>query len=369
MLNRSLFFIILILIFSYFPVIPEDAEIPSAPELEDPMTEDVFYSQIISLVSGDQTYVRRSGLPMGIVHDLDKNGYKDFLLLTVKRNGFENREFIDEDDLGDSGRLFYERKEYFHYSILIFYQYPGEIVLRYTVPLSRQLVLNDFRVQEIRRSRDFPFGVSVSFKTLGGTREEWVILYGQGISTFMLEETLSVIPVVDDIDNDGFIDIVIHQQAAEEGIGYETFLTWYKWNGSGFIEEKSSNIVRNLRKFLTGMADIFLSGEKEAFLDFVLFPETREKLSREGMSLKEIFSLLFKPVEGGVLPVYDLEIKDVIYPVLMETPFTYENRGRFEFPITIGIITEKGGYYFRARLAMGRNPFGEKQFGFLPVAK
>ncbi|MBI9103177.1 MAG: hypothetical protein JEY99_12240 [Spirochaetales bacterium] len=351
----------------------EEESVEPEPSVPAPFSGRELRRRAIALVPEILIHLNENNSPLGISHDLDKNGYEDFIMPVVEASQIDPliergaAGGIDAEILKDPVRLFYERKEYISYSLLIFYQYPGKVVLRYSIPISRQLVFTGFRTQEIKVGRDFPFAVSTSFKTQGGTRQEWVILNGQGISRFAIQETLSVIPVVDDIDGDGIIDVVVHEQAAEEGIGYETFLTWYKWNGEEFIESRSTNIVRNLRTFFSGMAETLLSGDRRAFLDYVLLPDTEDEYTRKGASQSEIFEELFLPAEGGGEPFSDLHIHDVVYPVLMETPFTYEKRGRFEFPFTMGIITDNGGSYYRARLVMNRNPFSDDQFGFVPV--
>ncbi len=341
------------------------SEILETP-VEPPLEYELLMDRAVELTPAEFIPLYEKGRLKGIIHDLDKNGYEDFLLLAAGR---EEGVPGDIESLKDPGRLFYERKEFIDYTLLIFYQYPGELFLRYDIPLGRQLVFLDFFYRPVSLFRDFPYGVMVSFKTQGGTVDEWVILSGKGISRFRLEETLSIKPVLQDIDDDGLIDIVIHQQAAEEGFGYETFLTWYRWSGADFEEMKSTNIVRNLKLFFSEVSNLLIKGELESLIEYALFPEVLSKLREEGMTSEEILEAVFPHAEEESLHLTGGIIMEVIFPVIMESPFTLEKEDFFEFPFTLGIISDQGGAYYRAHLVMSQNPFGDHQFGFIPVDK
>jgi len=330
-----------------------------------PLTGAALAGRIIRELPGEFLPLREQGRMIFLLHDLDKNGYEDVILLGIRRQeGISG----DAGQLRDPGRLFFEKKQPVEFLLFVFYQSPGDISLRYTVPLGRKLVFLKLTVRQIRTGRDLPYTVCVSFKTSGGTEEDWVILHGRGISTFSIQETLSIIPVVDDIDGDGYLDVVVHEQGVEEGLGYETFLTWYKWDGRDFREFRSSNIVRNLRNFFQETGDRIMEGDWTGAVENGLFPEVLEGLRNQGLSDREILDRLFRPLAEGGLSLTELQPAGLIFPSFMETPFTYESRQKPEFSFTVGAYTGTGSdSYFEGITEMNRNPFQSHQFGFVPV--
>ncbi len=303
--------------------------------------------------------------PLLIIHDLDKNGYDDALVVAVE--GDDNAENRLEE-FSRTARLFQSGNEYSNFLLLIFYQYSGDVVLRYTVPVSRKMVFTGVNPVEIKKGSDFPYALEFSFRTRAGIENELVILSGYGITRFTVFENLSQITLVEDIDEDGYQDIIIHEQGFEEGTGFETFLTWYKWNLREYTEYRSTNIVRNLREFYIVSAEYLRSGEYAGFMEYALDSNTLSELKKQGLSDADILEKIFRPAD--ILPEEDDffnvgGFSAVVFPEIMETPFSYANRNDFSHKVSVRFRNRDGeSRIFVAELNMKKNPFQNRQFFF-----
>ena len=114
---------------------PESVEEPesAAP----PLSDGQFLKKVQNMMPWNMKAVMDGSTPLVIVHDLDKNGQNDALVIAVE-GGEETETGLDE--LSKSTRLFQSGKDYYEFLLLIFYQQNGEVDLRYTVPVARKLV-------------------------------------------------------------------------------------------------------------------------------------------------------------------------------------------------------------------------------------
>ncbi len=332
-----------------------------------PLTTPVLISSALNLVPWNMRTVTENRAPLMIEHDLDKNGFNDLLLLAVEGDKDTDASFAR---LSDSSRLFSSDKDYYGYFLLVFYQIDGTLYLRYTIPVARQQVLNGMSQLEVHIGNDFPYCLDISFRTRAGIVRQLVILNGYGITHFTIEENLSVITLVEDIDKDGYLDIVVHEQGFEEGTGFETFLTWYKWNSREFSEYRNTNIVRNLKTFFDRCSALLWSGDYSGFLDMAVEDEYLDKLRAAGLKDHEILEKIFKPAdseEWGEDNFFDRDgFSGVIFPEIMETPFSYADRGNFNHRVSVRFAADGESRICLANLKMNKNPFQQKQFCFCP---
>jgi hypothetical protein len=347
-----------------------DSDSAAAGE-EEPMpppalTKDLLVKTALAELPPDMAPVLRDSGPWGIFHDLDKNGYTDYLLLVLE--GVENPEHTHVDYLQDSLRLFDEDSSYLKFAVAIFYQYPDDVINRYNIFLGNKLVLQDFFFQEIRLGRDFPYTVAVTFQTLEGTEDEWIILQGRGISRFTLDYTLSKTSRIGDIDGDGLVDILVYQQGFEEGRGFETFITWFRWNGKDFVPHNRTNVMRNLRDFFTAAEEKIPSLGWERCFDRCLDLSQLADLRKAGKGGEEILSRFFQPLPGqeDVPPLFRLDPVGAVFPRVLEDPFYYSRGGPLRFSLIVK-VDDRGGdsFFYQGLLGMADNPFGKNQFAFV----
>jgi hypothetical protein len=213
-----------------------------------------------------------------------------------------------------------------------------------------------------------PLIVTSSFQMVEGREVELLVFDNAGGSPRhrqTLVETLSTEYRLQDIDGNGMLDLFVKEKAMEEGTGFETFLTWYRWNGRGFVEYRSSNVVRNLNEFLASTTELLLTGELRKIMDFLLDPASVRALQRKGWSDHRILIYTLGLEEMAVQDFPPL--REVVFPPLLEDPFTAQDERGSSFEITYRMIDLNGtSYIAKARLYMATNPFTNRQFTFSP---
>ena len=346
---------------SFEPEGPDEEEEAPPPAL----TRGLLVDTALDRLPPGLTPVFKDDQPWGLFHDLDKNGYTDYLLLVLEEEVDPGQ--AQSGYLQDSLRLFDEDSPYRPFGLVIFYQYPEDVISRYHISLGKKLVLRDFVFQEIRLGRDFPYTVVVSFQTLEGTEAEWVTLQGRGISRLSLDYTLSKTSRIGDVDGDGWVDILVFQQGFEEGRGYETFISWLRWNGEEYAPHNRTNVMRNLRDFFTAAEEkIPVLGWEHCF-DQRLEVSQLSELRSAGKAGEEILSRFFQPLPGQdeVPPLYRIDPAGVVFPRVLEDPFSYSSSGPLRFSVIVK-VQDRGGtsFFYQGLLGMSDNPFGENQFAF-----
>ena len=351
----------------------EPSEKKEEPVLNPELPLHDFKLKVREMMPWNMRAVLDGGEPLLIIHDLDKNGYRDALVVAVEDSGDDETELAA---LSKTARLFQSDRRYTNFMLLIFYQYSDDVILRYTVPVSQQLVFSGVQPFEIKKGSDFPYALEFTFRSRSGIEKELVILSGYGITHFPVHENLSEITIVEDIDDDGYRDIIVHEQGFEEGTGFETFLTWYKWNRLEFTEYKNTNIVRNLREFFIVSAEFLRAGDYAGFLSYALDPQTLLLLKKQGLSEQEILNKIFYPAvssvnsedadgEDTVNFFTDSGFNAVVFPELMETPFSYEKRNDFSHQVSVRFRPPGSeSRIYLAEIKMKKNPFEDQQFCF-----
>ncbi len=346
---------------------------PPPPEPEEPPAEPFVKAEIdariINLVYPGTRPVTKGNELLAVYEDLDGNGYLDACVLCVEDQDPGRATF---EVLSDDSRLYLEVLQPFTCSIQFFLQKNGKLYRSGIARLGRKLVLESFTELRLGDDSSLPAGAAAQFKTRGGSVREWALFLPEGISRFTIYESLSIIPVIDDIDGDGVIDVVVHHQGFEEGSGYETFMIWYKWNGNGFVEHRSTNIVRNLNAYLDKAAEFLTAGEWEAFIHKALSPAEEDRFREAGLSFYRMLPYIFDcGLESDESPFKDtsqpVEFIQVVFPDFYETPFSREDVNRFNIPLQVRLVTgDHDVYLCSAVIYMKRNPFQEEQFGFVP---
>jgi len=297
-----------------------------------------------------------------LLHDLNGDGAPEAFCLGVLRR-------VKMGLLGDFSQLFQEDKQAVEFYLLMFLNERGYLSLQRIIYLGQWHVFQSLERMPLHRDRPSPLLLLVSFATHEGT-DRVLLVFGDstGVPVYrtVLKETMSAKPRLADIDGDGVIDLVVQERVMEEAVGYETFLTWYRWNGKSFREYQSRNVVRNLRSFLAKVKDSLLAGNVSTLIRFAFDPQEVRRLKRGGLEEAELL-IRFLGLKGAVkdeLP----RLRDVVFPQIMENPFGAENeRGSF-FRLGFRLVDENGlSYLAETLLLMPRNPFREQQFLFLPL--
>jgi hypothetical protein len=186
-----------------------------------------------------------------------------------------------------------------------------------------------------------------------------------------LQETHGSRVRVEDIDGDRVLDIVVSERGIEEGVGYETILTWYRWDGRRFARWNVVNVVRNLRLFLADSRRLLLERDWRSLVLHGFDPEQVHSLRKQrlgnadivlkGLGLESFFAGQAREA-GAILS----EITEVIHPQILEDPFVASNARGDHFLMALRLIDSSGiSRVVEVPLYMKRNPFGARQFYFL----
>ncbi len=282
--------------------------------------------------------------------------------------GVQYDEATDLNSFIDYSTLFIENRKPYHFYLYIFSAKGEEIFLLNTVDLGMQFVFNNIIRLKINDSFDTPFVIKVVFQVQEGEIQKWLIfddsLVPESINN--LEDTFSSKLVIEDIDSDGNIDIIIMERGAEEGTGFETFLTWLKWDDNKFEEYAATNIVRNLKNFLNNSKNYILERDWNTVINFCF----DDYYTNRGWSNIDIIykALGFEDIYGedhNSKSIILAGLRVIVFPEIFENPFILEDDTGSYFNLTFR-IEDSNGVTIISELPVyiNKNPFEEKQFYF-----
>jgi hypothetical protein len=323
--------------------------------------------------------VVRDGAPLTFVRKDTAQG--DIVtLLTVETDNEKETSFAY---VSDFNRLFDTSTETIPFSVEVFTVAKNGDTLSKSIDLGPHRVCSSFSQLPFDESRAFPFGLSVTFPDTEGKRNIWILFPGQDAgpegppqhSVFSFYEQANVKSFIHDIDDNGIFDLLLFEDIYEDSFGYETYITWHRWDGKNFNKYRSTNIIRKLRAFFESSRQTLLSRSWRRFFTYALLPEDAAAL-QEGSSA-EAFRRIFRVQEdSGVeeAALYEMlfpreisqaGISDVVFPNVVENPFPLKAGGLESFRFTIRVTANEENYFFSARLEMNKNPFSGRMFHFL----
>lgn len=327
----------------------------------------------LTLSPGNTVVVREDGSPLSVYHDLEPNSLTDVAVVTVE--GLD-QEQVTFEELSQMGRLFRNDTVSPGFYVEVYAQRAGgTVVPLHTFYLGRKTVLGHFEKVSIAADAPLPVALSTLFVSPDGEERNWATFSPGGqISLFIIQDTPTVRNAILDIDGDELLDVLEYRTSFEEGRGYETFVSWYRWSGSSFARHRTTNVVRNLNSFLETLAARLQEGSWEAFVERATTPAQREALLPE-LEPQVVLQRLLEPLRSqGEEPepahqfLQESEpLQAVVLPDILENPFPQiGTETSFTAPIRIvccGGVTQ----YYSAEVVMRRNLFEEQQF-FLELA-
>ncbi len=325
----------------------KDLDTPWAADRTAPMDHNKLMLAVIQEAESRFTPIRKEdGSPLMITVDLDQNGQADPMVLTIEKG--KASPFLE--DLSDVGRLYDPEQKPVNYYLSVYFQIQGKLVSMYRIPFGGRRVLGTFESFNLKEGELLPLAIEVSFQNKEGTSTERVIFSQHNrFSIFSSSKTVSTGSYMEDIDQDGILDLIEWKTGIEEGTGYETFLTWYRWNGSAYREFSHTNIVRNLNRFLEEIESALLGSSLTAIEAF-LPQEEMDILGKNTLSGE------------GAEPSCE-NIRSIIYPPILESPFRLYKPGRRSFLLDLRLLCETGETrLFQVRISLQKNPFLKPQF-------
>ncbi|MBA7675551.1 hypothetical protein ES703_83787 [subsurface metagenome] len=362
------------------PRVPEEPAGTSLPALDsdrssitvpspDPVPPEMSYhealKQLNSVFPSQLAPLIIKGRRPLFLHDLNKDDQPEGFSLGISSQELDRSEI---DQLSEYSRLFQGDNRAVEFYLLFFGNDQGKLYPVQTHSLGRRHAYESFQKVHLDNNRSSPIIITVSFYTLEGTEQElFVFDNASGIPAFRISliNTLSINSKLMDIDGDGLLDLFIKERGMEEGTGLETFLTWYRWNGKSYTEIRSRNVVRNLKAFLKQVKELLQTGYIHQLMDLAIDPKLAAKLRKQGLNDTTILAscLGLDRISVSELP----EIREVVFPEILEDPFTVQDQLGSSFRLTFRIVDKNGiSHIADALLYMPRNPFGEKQFMFYP---
>ena len=301
--------------------------------------------------------IRTTDSYLAQVVDVDNDGRRDVCLLTVRGKAIEAAPRLTE--LRDTGRLSSEDGHAPEFFFELYLARPDGLEHFDTRRIGRFPVVEGLRTRRLAADGAFPVALEAKFQDRIGSKSVWLVVGGNGLSTFMLEQTPVIRSRVVDIDNDGTLDVLKAQSAFEQGRGYETFLTWYRWDGNSFRPHATTNIVRNLNSYLATLEDHLVAGRLSHFLERsgAGGPESEAHARIAGL-----FAAASEegPAFGEILA--ESEIRAVSFPDFLENPFP-EPGSETSFTAPVRVDSTGGEtFYFETRIVMTANPFASPQF-------
>jgi hypothetical protein len=340
------------------------AEREEAPE--PPRRAREITAAAVELSPAGTVAIRDKNSYLAAVFDVDDDGRRDVCLLTFKAADREEPTSLSE--LSDSARLSEEDPMVPEFFFELYLGRPDGLEPFDTRRIGRFPVLEGLDSINLHESRPHPVAVRAFFQDQIGRKEVWLVVGMEAVSTFMLEHTPVIRSQVVDIDRDGLLDVLKAQSAFEQGRGYETFLTWFRWNGRSFRPHATTNIVRNLNRFLRILEQHLTAGRLKQFLLQALPESATDGVAQdiEQNVLERDVGRLLEPQDAESPPLAEVlstaEIASVSFPELLENPFPDPGR-ETSFTAPVRIDTQRGDtFFYSAEIVMTRNPFGDRQF-------
>jgi hypothetical protein len=347
---------------------PEEAE-PTAPGGREGEVERPVVERIIDLLpAGHRPLVaREGGAPITVEIDLNADGRKEVCLFTMR--GGEGSTSLEV--LSDISRAVDGKELSAGFGVEIFDVADGLPTLIRDVLAGKSPVLRDVGERRLNQDAPLPIAFYFDFADSKGQQLVWVV-HGGGdrVSNLVLRKDALFGTEVEDIDDDGILDVLRSERHLEDGTGYETFITWLKWNGRAYTEYRTTNIVRNLNEYLAAAGRILGSGDLSSFVERVLSARTLERLRGRGLDDVAIVNRILRPSSSSLQSFMELvrrdgEVEAAEFPRFYENPFP-DPGATLTTPVRIVCC---GGLsaVFETRLAMAENPFTSPQFFFIPA--
>jgi len=345
---------------------------PSAQPVP-PMDQEELLRTALSLLPHGDVVVRSHGKPLSLFYDLTGDGRQDVALVTV-----ESADTADADlsVLSNFSRMFQSDLTLPEFYLNVYSQAGGEVVSVKRLFLGKKAVFSGIETVRIKRGASLPVAVSAQFYNKDGQQRYWATFSPRGsVSLFVLENTPVMDTVVMDVNEDGLTDVLRYETTFEEGRGYETYITWFGWNGEGYARYKTTNIVRNVNRFLEASRRYLIDERWKLFLDHAVLPQRYSALLEKGQSVADIIERVFTPAPGLAagptgdeqhfsFPQKNEVIHDVVFPEILENPFPATGQETsFVAPVRV-VCCDGQTSYFTAEIVMQKNPFADRQFFF-----
>lgn len=300
-----------------------------------------------------------------LFYDADENGKEDIFLLVCRK---ESGPAIQIQEINKPQRLFNPQSKELTFSLLPFLQDDNQAVAQEMILLGKELVFERMAVFPLKTGqKGAPYIIAARFQTREGIKEIWKTFYQKvKCSEIILRNNNILCWEARDLDDDNALDILIYQKSAEEGLGIETFITWYKWTGQEYQRYKTSNILRNLMTFIKD-TEYFLKNKAPNLAKYGLLEADYLAQKNKGKTEWQILDQIFHFGGNTHIPISKLikikNIRHMVYPAILESPFSLDTNRMLILPVSI-ICQDNSRYYYTLQIYLNTRIFTEKQFCF-----
>ena len=312
--------------------------------------------------------VHRKGRLKFIEENLDNTGPSEFFILYACGNSpdeteesfLSDKRNIMEDDLSEK------------YIAVIFRPVSGKLERAAVLQLKHRNILKQFTVEKLSNDSE-KRAVKLSFSGEDGLSDNLITSSAEGIfSVFSMNSTLTEFNRIEDIDNDGNLEILRYENLFEEGLGYETFITLFEYSSGEFRSSGSVSVVRSLKAFLEKSEKVLESKNIDYFLKYSVLPKQLSVLENRGLSSKNIIRKIFYPVkkENELFPDINVFMKngsriDFVFPDIVENPFRFDRSNVYNFTTYVKVSSEsREEAIYLVKIYMNSNPFRSPLFFF-----
>ncbi len=364
------------------PSVPEDGEPPQVASSREAPAEERRIDpprprDLAAELPADRRAVTSAAgrAPISIEVDLTGDGVAEVCLFTV--SGGDDASSLEV--LSDISRTVNEKELEARFAVAVFEIVAGRATLLEELEAGTSAVLRDVGMRRLNQDDSLPVAFYFDFADASGQKLVWIV-HGGGdrVSRMVLRKDALFGSEVEDIDDDGVLDIIRSERHLEDGTGYETFVTWLRWNGRTYEEHRTTNIVRNLNAFLKRAARRLGSGDFRGFAEIALSPRVLERLDREGVAPLGMIDRMLRPATASIdsfseltAPSGDADTRSGIegaeFPRYFENPFPSPG-GTVTVPVRVVCC---GGLsaVFETTVAMAENPFDAPQYYFVPAER
>jgi hypothetical protein len=343
-----------------------ESERPAAMPVPPAITAFEALRQAARLAPAEVRLLTVGGRVPLLLYDLNRDRHPECFAVGVRDRALKPAEL---EALSQSSRLFDPAAQPVAFVLLVYANSQGSLRKPTVVELGPRRVFEALTRTPLSAGRAAPLAVTVSFLKPDGREQELLVFDGvNGAPRYRrsLVESLSQRSWLEDVDADGTLDILTRERAVEEGLGYETFLTWSRWNGKAFTDVQTRNVLRNLSAFLGSLREALLAGDRQRLAELATEGREAARLRGKGLDETEMLAAVLGLKAAGLkeLP----RVTEVVFPQIMEDPFIARDAAGMYFLLTYRLVDENGiAYLPAARLYMLSNPFGERQFAFRAV--
>ena len=328
-------------------------------------------AEIISGYSKKGFYLlREKGKPLILSHDLTGTGFPDYFVFFIQA---DNPAYMDAEYLSALGRIY--RREVVPAPIFLacFSQNEDTLKQSFSLNLGELMALGAITPFPVKESRAGPFCIDITFLSVEGGERLFVSINEKyETSQLLFHDYSRHFFIREDIGEDGTMDLLVASQGFEEGTGYETFLTWYRWEKKGFYEFQTVNIVRNLNAFLSRTVLLLRRGDWAGLISLGHPPAVSRTAGMTQDALFQSALKPFKPVlkttETPAEPPFshNKPPRDVFFPLFMENPFNLLAGLPASVPLTVRFESRNSeSFFFNVRVMLQKNPFSQQQYFFL----